>query len=224
MSGEKKEMKFFFFNPSIEEIKEKVNILYENMGYGKDFPDQKIKVVFSQEVPVRVNSRKVKRLKEMRVKFFTGSSSGNFCYSFYKRTGYYLHYLDYTKIISVSIESKPSPDFEEQRKRFLKKFHPNVWENIRNNPDMIKSEYDMKTVNIKKKFPPTVINDLIHAFDEKKDYYFKMGGTRRDLSVETKNCDDGIFRAWFSSEFAGCLNGSYYILINPTTAAFREDD
>jgi hypothetical protein len=37
-------------------------------------------------------------------------------------------------------------------------------------------------------------------------------------------CEDGVFRAWYSSEYAGCGNGQYYILINPHYASFMEPD
>jgi hypothetical protein len=215
-----KKLMFSLQNPTIQEIKETVEILAYNMGYGKDFPAQKIRVVFSEEVPVRMNSRKVKKIKEMKVKFFE-STIGNFCYTFHLRSGYPLYMIDYSKIISLSIEK--GPDIEKQRENFLKRFHPNAWDNIKRNPSRI-SEYDMKTVNIKRKFPINIIEDLQSAFEEKRDYSYKQYGEKRDLSVQTKMCDDGIFRAWYSSEFAGCLNGSYYVLINPTTAAFREDD
>lgn len=219
----RKVKRIFLDNPTIEEIKKSVEELNSMMGWDKEFPYQKIHVQFLDEVPVRVNMRKVKKLKEMRVKFFR-SNLGNFCYTFHSRTGYPLCTIDYHKIYCLSIYGKPTIDeLEKAKQRFLARIHPNAWDDIRKG-ELKLTEENMKTISIKNKFPEWVIEDLKRAFENKTNYYYKRRGTKRDLSVSTKMCDDGIFRAWYSSEYAGCLNGSYYILINPTTAAFREDD
>lgn len=214
------EKRIFLSNPTIANIKEAVEELKKAMQ--EDFPYQKIGVEFSEEVEVRVNQSKVRKLKEMKVNFFE-SSQGNFCYTFYARTGHPLYTIDYKKICSLYIVKPDAADRQKKVERFLKKFHPNAWDDIKQNPDKIKDS-DMETVNIKNKFPPEVIEQLKKAFDQKLDFYYFQPGEKRDLSVKTKLGEDGIFRAWYSSEFAGYGNGSYYLLINPTTAAFREDD
>lgn len=108
--------------------------------------------------------------------------------------------------------------------------------------DLKKKIYDSKTwtdlkekdfqyvginfVNIKTKFKyyPHVIAELEKAFRDKTKYHYSTYGTKRDLSVSTQMGEDGIFRAWYSSEYAGCGNGAYYLLLNPTTAVFMEYD
>jgi hypothetical protein len=62
------------------------------------------------------------------------------------------------------------------------------------------------------------------AFDQKKSLQYHRDGKRRDLSIETKLCEDGIFRAWYSSEYRGCANGDYYLVISPTQAIYYERD
>ena len=68
---------------------------------------------------------------------------------------------------------------------------------------------------------------LKEAFESKTEFRWHrnaMGKQGRDLSISTRMCDDGIFRAWFSSEFPGCGNGDYYLLLSPTTAVYYERD
>jgi len=60
--------------------------------------------------------------------------------------------------------------------------------------------------------------------NEKKEFGHTKYGTKRDYSVRTRVGGDGKLEAFFSSEYAGCGNGDYYILINPTTALYVETD
>jgi hypothetical protein len=130
--------------------------------------------------------------------------------------------------IEVFTEDELCPD--KKIRQFIGKFHPNLWSNIVNelndNPSLMKTKYygNISTISIASKFPKSVLNELKTAIENRKNYSYRTYGSKRDLSVETKLCEDGVYRGWFSSEFAGCGNGTYYLLINPTTAAFKEDD
>lgn len=55
-------------------------------------------------------------------------------------------------------------------------------------------------------------------------YRRSCGNRGRDFSVSINLYNDGSVQAWFSSEYAGCANGDYYLLLNPTTAIFYEKD
>ena len=58
-----------------------------------------------------------------------------------------------------------------------------------------------------------------------KDYkYIELVKNGTYEYVTRKIGKDGVFRAWFSSEYKGCGNGDYYLLINPTQAIFVEKD
>lgn len=221
------EKRIVLSNPTIEDIQKAVSELKSLMGYDTLYPYQKILVKFVDEVGVWVNRKRMKMMKEMKVNFFD-SIQGDFCYTFHSATGFPISYIDFSRIFSLSIfEKAPECEKDKEIERLARKFHPNAWVSLRNDPEKMKryaSDHGTKVVNIKSKFPPYVIEQLKEAFDKKLKYSYSMSGKKRDLSVETKLCDDGEFRAWYSSEYAGCGNGSYYLLINPTTAAFREDD
>lgn len=46
----------------------------------------------------------------------------------------------------------------------------------------------------------------------------------RDRSLEFRKLDDGTVKAWYSSEYYNCGNGSYYAPISMTRALYCEDD
>ncbi|OPX89435.1 MAG: hypothetical protein A4E53_01512 [Pelotomaculum sp. PtaB.Bin104] len=213
-------MQIALHKPTISQIQEAVNQI-QKIHKGK------ILVYFTQDVKVRINRWNTKQLREMKVRFFK-SQNGWFCYTFHSRTGYPLSYIDYEKIcvIAPAVEEKLTKAAEV--KLALKKFHRNAWTDYQDDPDklseLIKNCGGFKPYSIKKNFPAHVIGQLKQVFDKKEKYSYTVYGRKRTMTVETKLCDDGIFRAWYSSEYPGYGNGSYYLLINPTTAAFREDD
>lgn len=55
-------------------------------------------------------------------------------------------------------------------------------------------------------------------------YRRSWGGRGRDFSASINIYDTGTVQAWFNSEYAGCGNGDYYLLLNPTIAIFYEKD
>ena len=131
------------------------------------------------------------------------------------------------KIRTVDDGKKPY-DFEKDMERVRRAIHPNLRDWVENKDGGIRKlgEYNgrFKTRSIKGLFLPHIIEQLREAMEQKKDYKYTKYGVRRDYSLSVKNCKDGVLRAWFSSEYSGCGNGDYYILINPTTAIFVETD
>ena len=217
--------------PSFEDIEAAVKALEALMSYDGNYPRQRITIEFDKPSKVRVDSRNEKSLKSAEMRFFN-SRQGNFCYTFYSSTGYPLSYMEYRNIRRLSIDSKPL--FEGKRiKKVLalgRRIHPNAWDDLKAKilakPKEYLHYYTLGPISIAGKFPSHVLDQIKKAFETKADFRYDGGfcGKRRDFSVSTRLCPDGIFRAWFSSEYHGCGNGSYYLLINPTTAAFREDD
>jgi len=147
-------------------------------------------------------------------------------------------------------EVSPEEQLVKNAKRVLRALHANAWPNIRKNLEgFLAGEEELKSGNqemliglklvnpVTKMYPKksyreesrTYLNiKLTEAFEDMKDYrdYRNADGRTggRDFSLSTKTCDDGIFRAWFSSEYRGCGNGDYYLLLNPKTAIFYEKD
>jgi len=158
--------------------------------------------------------------------------------------------LPFSKIVDLkphmSKTEKMSP--EEYNKaecqKFINRCHPNIWNEIKEEckmfietgdeehlPSFIRYNGKCKFVSIKGKMGDSyagkhTIEALKKAMDENGDYRTSFSamapqGRDRSFSVATSN---GETRAWFSSEFPGCGNGDYYLLINPTTAVFCERD
>ena len=189
-------------------------------------------LVFDQ--PVRVHTgfsgrHHVQEVNELKhVKFFTASGSNDLAYTVWRRHGFMLWDLPIWHLRSVIAEYEATED--EQRACRLqeivaiqRRIHPNAWDDLRNDPP--ESLLDKgRAFSIKSKFPDYVIDELREAFEQKKEFHAQAGRGRRHLSIEAKVCPDGVYRAWFSSEYWGCGNGCYYLLINPTTAAFGEYD
>ena len=155
------------------------------------------------------------------------TAGGRWAYSNYAncRHGNYIYWLPLENLVSISDDEY---NWEEEAKKLKNKFHDNLWDNLKEKLDGEYLKKDMygntSCMSIINKFPKSVIDALKEAIDEKKDYSHKMYGDKRDLSVSVKMCEDGILRAWYSSEFHGCGNGDYWILANPTTAIFKERD
>ena len=225
-------------SPAEDDVEAAVKELESLMNSDGNYPNQRIAIEFSKPSKIRVNRGKRKLLDKMEAKFFT-SGDNAFCYTFYHRTGYPLDYMEYQNICRLSINSR---DLFEDRgaKRQIQRvkqilslgraIHPNAWDDLRAKITANPHEYlgyGLSRVDISKKFPAYVIEQLKKAFETKTDYsYAPPPGYRaqRRFSVSAKLCGDGIFRAWFSSEFRDCGNGTYYLLLNPTTASLAEND
>ena len=144
--------------------------------------------------------------------------------------------------ISKDVELSQEELDKKEIEKVLRRLHPNVWDNFRKElEDYLKGKGDRpyflrnngKAVfrNIKGLFKYRLydLEGIKKAMEEGGEYKCCVHGTgrsssSRDRSISVRKCEDGIVRAWFSSEYHGCGNGSYYLLINPTTALYIEDD
>ena len=114
----------------------------------------------------------------------------------------------------------------------LRRIDARCWDDLRRrSPEQISKEFcdsNLVLFNFIRRFPrhlqPWIKEQVAIAFEQKKVFQYHRDGKRRDRSIETKLCEDGIFRAWYSSEYRGCANGDYYLMINPTQAFFYETD
>lgn len=122
----------------------------------------------------------------------------------------------------------------EKIRKLLKRIHPNAWANLKaklsdSDEELEKYFYqNLSPFNPLKKFKrydyERLLSQLEDAFANKTNFSFYQEGQRRKFNIETRLCQDGIFRAWFSSEYSGCANGDYYLLLNPKCASFGERD
>jgi hypothetical protein len=136
------------------------------------------------------------------------------------------------RIVEAVFKEDPAQIRLKRAKSLLRRIDDRCWDDIRKrSPEQIANEFrdsSLVPFNFINRFPrhlrPWIQEQVKDAFDQKKSYQYHREGKRRDLSIETKPCEDGIFRAWFSSEYRGCANGDYYLMINPTQAFFYETD
>ena len=200
------------------------NFISENYA---EYGDQKLSCSFRNEVSLRGFKKPVKKAK---LNFFI-SSNNRLCYTNKDnyRTGMYVNEYFRYSLESIEIFSINQRANNEEAERFLKKFSPDLWvnlqEKIRQDPKYVfnfDSQY--KTFDIRRSFPNYVLEEIKDAIENKRDYRYREYGEKRTFTVEIETDKDGKLRAWYSSEYAGCANGDYYLLINPTTAAFHERD
>lgn len=206
--------------------------LKEKLRTEKDLYESKYILTFSKPVTLRVNQRKTVETEKAKVKLFI-STTGNFCYSFTKRNGYQFltSQIECLSSIAAVLPEETRAEKLKLVKSFANRIHPNAWADLREeinaDPGKVLDRKGAMVTSIRSKFPDYVITQLKEAFEKKGQYSYNQhasGNKGRSLRLETKLCDDGIFRAWFSSEYPGCANGDYWILINPTTAIFMEKD
>lgn len=207
----------------------------------------KVKLTFSEPVRMKITKKKLSEPKTVHhFRLFIGNDHGSevLAYTNSKRTGWAFGYDLAAKLVSIEgIPSATDADQIEKVKKLANRFHPNAWadlkEKLQANPAEYFRNYGYTVTSITGKFPSYVLDEIRQAFENKADYHYRKdsnvcapshswGGTSnragRDLKIECKLCEDGIFRAWYSSEFSGCLNGDYWLLVNPTTAIFKERD
>lgn len=172
----------------------------------------------------------IKRGTSFDVKLFF-SSSGQLCYTFSGRRGYPLSDHAIVDISDVSLQSQSDSLLErvDMVERLIASIHPNAWPDLRDclkNPeDLVRlSRLGLGRLSMKSRFPACVISDLESAFANKTDFHYYLPGKNRDIRVKTKLFPDGMLRAWYQSEYPGCGNGQYYLLLNPYTASFMEPD
>jgi hypothetical protein len=189
-----------------------------------------------------VRYRIVRKPKKEYTLYLYKSTGGEICFSNkasrVKRVySYYTLFKD-SQVESIELlsgKSKENIDWDlHNRVYILNNMHDNLWIDLKER--LSKSDYKedslirensggkIKTASMKSVFPRWVLDNIKDAIENKKDFSYRMSGTRRDRSIEIKVDEDNKVRAWYSSEYAGCLNGAYYILINPNTAIFTEFD
>lgn len=221
--GNKRMVWFNVENLSITEMK----TLIQRLKNHSDYEEQKFHLLFSEPIPIRrsqtkYNQPKRNLLQEANVKFF--ESNGSLCYTFHSRTGYYVSDFDYSKIVRIGFDHVLDKKAEKEKKIqsvLNRRFDEVTWSNLTVDNCM---DFPTSVLTLKDHFPSYVHEKLKEAFEQKKEYSYHTEGTNRHWRVSTKMCDDGVFRAWFSSEYTDCANGQYYLLLNPTTAAFCEHD
>lgn len=164
--------------------------------------------------------------------FFSGHM---LCYTFFRRTGYSL-FQQVSASDILSIEKVTPVEYEAERLKkaesLLRRIDPRCWDDIRNRiPEQVSKEFadsNLVPFSFIQRFKPHIQGYLKQkmeeAFQEKKAFSYVQNGQKRDLSVEAQVGKDGIFRAWFSSEYSGCGNGDYYLVISPTQAIYYERD
>lgn len=137
--------------------------------------------------------------------------------------------MDIRKITLVT-EDKKLLDKVHKIEQIAGKIHPNAWQDIKDKlkkPDELAHyarNYGTALISMRSHLDERIISQLEHAFANRTAMEYTWEGPKRHFSVSTQQSDDGVFRAWFSSEYAGCLNGQYYVLINPYYATFMEKD
>lgn len=184
----------------------------------------KIKIYFSEMVSVVQRRNKVDTLEFNLFK----TDYGHLCYRTTKRRGLYVSKLNLGKVVKIELYANDSKKILEEEKEKKEK----NWKKIQRALYDEKTWSNLKKENMSGKFKYRYINkifsyrmkDIKKAFENKEEFRFFIPGTRRDYSVSGKMGEDGVYRAWFSSEYAGCGNGSYYLLLNPKLAIFIEND
>jgi hypothetical protein len=182
-----------------------------------------------------------KRKKEYNLYLYK-STYGEICFSnkASRVKKIYPHYVLFKESQLESIElisdkSKEIIDFDLYNRNYLlNNIHDNLWNDIKEN--LISLDYKseslirensgrkIKTASMKSIFPKWVCDGIKDAIENKTNFSYSLSGNRRTRSVEVTLCKDGKLRAWYSSEYAGCGHGAYYLLINPYTAVFCEFD
>ena len=198
---------------------------------GRDWWPRKYELTFSEPLTLDFHRRKKVTGRQHTVKLFV-STGGTFAYTFHKTHGYIFSDEMIRKLVQMRLITAEEEEEKVQQKldQLIAMFHPNAWADVQhalqNNPERRRyyAGLGLGLLDMRSRFSDKVIRELENAFRNQEDYHICKYGTRRDIRIETRMCEDGVFRAWYSSEYAGCGNGQYYILINPHYASFMEPD
>jgi hypothetical protein len=189
-----------------------------------------VRLTFSAPVPVIRNRRKIVIADEHNVKIFW-SRQGFACYTFYHYSGFRLTQLDITKLLSIEVldPKEAEVDLAAEWVKIANRIHPNAWPRLKEEllakPQKWAEERGRpRTVSMTSTFGKRVAEQLKGAFEHRRPFNEVLHGPKRRKSVSCIVLDSGEFQAFYSSEYAGTLNGDYYLLINPTTAIFYEKD
>lgn len=203
------------------------------VDYLKEFTDdnwyQYVKPVCYYREPASIIHRnKYVKKSEFQCSFFY--SEGQLAYTSSGRSGFLISDMSYHLVEKIVVRHKKHPEFQQVKALKLEK----LWKRIQ------KARYDDVTwshlskdsfkeeshpfYTIQKVFNSYDMKRIEKAFENKEHFIIKVEKEKRHYSAEGKMGDDGIYRAWFSSEFPWESHGSYYYLLNPTTAVFCEHD
>lgn len=196
---------------------------WKNYRYGK--------ILLHFRTPVKIYQRK--KYKEFSIyecSFFV-STSNNLCYQpkGNKRSGFYVSDLPWKQISKIEILHPDHTVIQEKnvnaKEQFARRFKNNLydeqtWSHLK--PEDFHNGH--KFYYISKVFKKYDLDRIQKAFENKETFRVWNNGEKRDYSAEGKMGDDGIYRAWFSSEYSGEGHGDYYMLLNPKVAVFVEHD
>jgi len=171
------------------------------------------------------------------IKFFI-STNGCICYHVRNQKRYGYHFPCYDKIKNITEHLPKVYNNVSNAKTILKKIHPNAWNNIKEEMKKVidgESVQDFEwhfTGKLKFRNVSSLLSDyerkrLKESFENKISFGWHQNThhhSGRDLSISVEIGEDNELRAYFSSEFMGCGNGDYWLLLNPTTAIYYERD
>ena len=200
-----------------------------------DKADKKYKLTFNKPVMFR-GMRKasdaitIRIFKgHMQMGFMTGASK-RMGQSIYDLTSYGYEILTCVEVLPKEKKEGPSP--EENLAKVISKLHPNAWPSLRNqthtDDDFLHGLRFCNPISKFKKYMQKHILDGVKiAFDTAGEYHYRQltdHHSGRDLTIRVTPNGDGTVTARFDSEYMGCGNGDYWLLLNPTTAVYYERD
>jgi hypothetical protein len=174
-------------------------------------------------------SKKTIQVTEYNCRYFI-STNDELCYTQTARTGLYVSYMDWQSIDRIEMVNREHPEEiskkedrkEKQWNRINKaRYDEQTWSNL--DKDSFPDGGD-RFFYISKIFDESIIKRIVEAFEKKEEFRFTRSRTKRDFSVSGRMCENGIYKTWFSSEYSGCGNGDYYLLLNPRVAVFYQKD
>lgn len=196
-------------------------------------------VEFEFENPVRIPTTRIrswgnapKAVTRKALRMFV-SRRGILAYYTSSARGLAVSELPRDRIIGMRVVEKALAEqpLEVRAAKAAKKFHPQFWPDLKKQlleaPSTYEGDKRFKTVSLRAAFGDVgdyVVEQIKKAVEEGREFRFGIAGVKRDKSVYVKPLEDGTVRAWYSSEYAGYGNGSYYLLISPETALYCEDD
>ncbi|MFA5875045.1 MAG: hypothetical protein WC832_13885 [Anaerolineales bacterium] len=196
---------------------------------GFDQTWEKARITFGKPTAVPVNRHNRKTITVMDIKLFV-STARVYCYTFHSRSGFPFSSIEYGNIISIAVAGKNEDEHIAEVRALARRIHPGTWDDLRKHLEEAPLEEwplyrgEPRYLSMSTVFSDYVCEQICKAFETKREYSYMLPGLKRDRSISMKTCDDGIWRAWYSSEYSGCGNGGYYLLINPSTAVFYEND
>jgi len=169
--------------------------------------------------------RKTIEVTEYDCRYFI-STKEYLCYTQSNRTGLLIDQMEWQNIDRIEMINKNSPDVlnsqHDNKEKMWRKienalYDDVTWTNL--TKDSFQDSGD-KFYYISKIFDHQIMKEIEDAFANKKKFRFTQNRQKRDFSVSGYLGDDGIYKAWFSSEYKDSANGDYYLLLNPNLAVF----